>query len=153
MSEKRPVTVLADGEGAFTWLQHEKKVREGEVTHLSALPRGMVGGRASVTIVGRMKDGSVALLQTSLRTMLGAQAVWLGHYGPEADGSSPPLNAATQERLMAALMLKLIKEREGGEVTIDVAQLNAVMQDASQGIEMEYAKDGLSLTIRAQRSE
>ena len=147
------VTILVDGEGQFDWIKHFR-MREGKITHLAALPGGMVGGRASVLILGKLKDGSYAFLQTSLRIMLSAFAQWQARYGIEADGAgTPPPNAATRERLNAALLLKLVKDREGQEATFDIEELNAVMQNPSQDIEVAYGPDGKTLTIRTKRSD
>ena len=147
------VTILVDGEGKFEWTKHFR-MREGKITHLAALPGGMVGGRASVMVLGKLKDGSYALLQTSLRVMLSAFAQWQAVYGIEADGKgTPPPNAATRERLNAALLLKLVKDREGQEATFNIDELNAVMQDPSQDIEVAYGPDGKTMTIRTKRSD
>lgn len=152
------VQILVDGEGHFEWLKHFR-VREGKVTHLAALPQGMKPGpggvsRASVAIFGKLKDGSYAYLQTSLRVVLAAFAQWQGAYGLEADGRSPSrMNDITRERLNAALLLKLIDDREGSEVTYSIDEINATMQNVRRTIEVQYSEDGKHITLRAKGSD
>ncbi len=147
------VSVYVDGEGQFDWLKHFR-VRYGRITHLSALPRGMVGGKASVAFIGRLKDGTYAFLETSLRIALNAMTQWEAAYGIEADGSSAKRpTGLTAERLNAAMLIKLIRDREGHEVTYDIEELNAVMQDTTQAVEIQYGADGKTITFRTTRSE
>ncbi len=147
------VTILADGEGQLGWTQHYR-MREAKVTHLAALPRGMTSGKASVLIMGKLKDGTYAALQTSLRVMLGALALWEATYGIEADGARHPrLNDATRDRINAAMLLALIRDREGSEVTFSVDDLNALAQDPTRAVEVQYGADQKSITLRAARSE
>lgn len=148
------VEVLADGTGALASIGQHSRIRRARITHMLALPGGMVGGRASVGIVGRLKDGSYALLETSLRIALLALRQWEAHYGVEADGTAAQApTGLTAERLNAAMLMQLIRDREGQEVTFEIDALNAVMQDVSQGVEIEYGKDGKTITVRIGRSE
>jgi hypothetical protein len=84
------VNIHIDGEGKMGFLQH-MRVREGRLTDLAALPGGTVGGRASAAIVGKLKDGSYAFIQTSLRLLLDAATAFRARYGVEADGRWGPV--------------------------------------------------------------
>lgn len=148
-----PVTISIDGEGTMGFFEHSR-VREGKVTNIAALPRGMVGGRASVAIAGRLKDGSYAFLQTSMRIVLQAFAAFQARYGLEADGNSPAsLNTRTRERINTAIMITLIREREGAEVTLNVDELNALMQNTKIDVEMQFSPDNKHITLRMTRSD
>lgn len=146
------VHIVVDAEA--TPLGMGPHVRPGDITHIAALPRGMESGRASAAIVGKLKNGTVVLLQVSLRLLLDAATAFRARYGVEADGKSPAEhNEAMRDRINAALMLSLIGKREGSEVTIDIGELNALMQDTALAPEIAYSADGRSLTIRTVRSE
>lgn len=153
MSEKTEVGIHIDGTGKFDWLQHFK-VRDGAIAHLAAIPGATAAGLAAFLVVGKLKDGSYVRLVSTLRLGLQAFAAFQGRYGLEADGASPSsMNEATRARLNVAMMLKLIRDREGSEVSFNIDDLNAAMQDAAQDLEVEYGADGKTLTIRATRSE
>ncbi len=151
--DRGEVRVLVDGGDLYAKLEQHSRIRLGRITHLAAVPGATASGRAAAAFVGRLKDGSVAYLHTPLRLLLAAVSQWRTAYGLEADGQSPGnLNAATRERLQAALMVKLIRDREGSEATFNIDEINSVMQDPAQNFEVEYHADGKHLTVRATRS-
>lgn len=151
--EGQRVTILPDGENQLTFLQHYR-VRDGKATHIAGLPGGMASGRASVAIVGKLKDGTYALIQTSMRMFLQASAAFLGRYGIEADGNSPAgHNEKTNNRIIAMMVYKMIKEREGSELTLDVDELNAMMQNVQLDLEVAYSADGKRVTFRTTTSQ
>lgn len=60
------------------------KVREAELTHITALPRGMQSGRTSVAFVGRTRSGQRVFMETSLRMLQAAAAAFTAKYGDES---------------------------------------------------------------------
>jgi hypothetical protein len=147
------IEILPNGEGHFGFLQH-MRTRDAKVTHIAALPGGMTSGKASVMIVSRLPDRSYVLQQMSLRLLLQANAVFLGTYGVEADGKSAANhNEATKERINAATLISALRALPGGELTIDVAELNAIMQTPHMNVEVQYHDDNRRMTIRVGGSD
>lgn len=152
------VDIILDGRASepMARIEADDRTKRGRVAKFVAIPGGMSNGAASVAIVGQLRNGGTVLLRTSMRLLYAAVDAFRARYGIEADGASPAeLSAAAREKIQAAIMVKLIRDREGAEVTIDVAELNAIMGAVAgpTGAEIVYAPDGRSLTIRVTRSE
>ncbi len=145
------VQVYLDGEGRFEWAS-KLKLREGMLTHIAALPRGLSSGRASLVLFAKLQDGTTAFIQSSLLILLQAAKAFEARYGPEADGVSKPLNEATKERMQAALLVSVIKQLPGAEVTLNVDDVNAVMQ-GTEVAEVVHSEDRKHITFRMARSE
>lgn len=144
------------------WEEHKKTItnarkgslRSGDVTKLLALPGATAQGNAALSIVGKCKDGTTVMLGITMRLAMQALTLFRQHFGIEGDGRSPPEhNALTTERLNAAMMIILINEREGSEVTFDIDQINAFMQDTKLSPEVSFSEDGKKITLRTKRSE
>ncbi len=77
-SESIPVLQKAVADG---------KIITAQLDTVTALPRGIEGGKTSVAFVGEMADGQVVYMQTTLRVFQTAAAGFLGRYGDESDGA------------------------------------------------------------------
>lgn len=148
------VTVHVDGTGTLKGLREsKKKLRQGLVSDLAGVPQGMSSGRASVAIVGKLRDGSAAFLEMGMQTLLQAAEAFKARYGIEADGASPAQHSElTRERMNAAVMLLLLRSQEGQEVTFNVDEINALMQ-SEHNFELQHHEDGKHITVRACLSE
>jgi hypothetical protein len=78
------VRVILDGDGAFPEMADDTaagNVLQGELTAVTALPGGMVGGGCSVALIGELENGKKVFMETSLRLFQMAAAVFTGKYG------------------------------------------------------------------------
>jgi formylmethanofuran dehydrogenase subunit C len=69
--------ITPNGEGAL----QGHVVADGAVTHILGLAGGMVGGRASIAVVVKSKDGREVLGQLSLRLFLEAADIMKAAHG------------------------------------------------------------------------
>lgn len=74
------IKIDAEGDGAWPDLD-KATARRGVLTHVSALPAGMVGGRPSVAFRIKLEDGTEVFAETSMRLFQMAAAAFLGRYG------------------------------------------------------------------------
>jgi len=81
------VKIVLDAEGSDVITTDDVakgRVKEAELTAITALPRGMEGGGTSVAFVGELKgSGKKVFLQTSLKMFQMAAAAFTGRYGDE----------------------------------------------------------------------
>lgn len=77
------VTVVADADGQFP---DYKGVKHGLVDRIGALHGGMVSGEASVVLGVKMDDGSLALVEVSMRHFFYAVKMFEANYTPQERG-------------------------------------------------------------------
>lgn len=75
-----PLQIDLDGDNAWPDLQG-KEYKSGMMTHIAALPSGMVSGKPSIAIRGKLDNGEEVILQTSWNLLYSAARAIEARYG------------------------------------------------------------------------
>lgn len=79
-----PLSISLDGDGAWPDLQ-EKPFGSGMATHVAVLPNGTSSGKPSISIRGKLDDGTEVVLQTTWNLLYTAARAIEARYGGARD--------------------------------------------------------------------
>lgn len=74
------ITIHLDGDACWPDLT-SKEHRHGKIVSVATLPDGTSGGRPSIMIRAELDDGSIVLIETTLRLFNACAAAFRGRYG------------------------------------------------------------------------
>lgn len=141
-----PLRILLEADGKLPELAHAR-IRGAVIGTISTLTGGLTSGKASVAVIGKLPDGSYALLETSVRLFLNAAAAIRARHGDDGDGriAGPAEDEQHRELVIRALLVQVARA-PGGRLELDPKALAGVTAD---GLVLEYTPDGrLILAVR-----